>query len=88
MTGLDSMLDEARKELDERMWPERMRDPRAEPDDGVENYLTQAEELARSVRVAATREKIEMLEGAKRGIAALKAGESEEYDDDDDDEEF
>jgi hypothetical protein len=82
------MLDEARKELDERMWPVRMRDPRAEPDDGVENYLTQAEELARSVRVAATREKIEMLEGAKRGIAALKAGESEEYDDDDDDEDF
>lgn len=86
MTALDSMLDDARKELDERMWPVRMRDPRAEPDDGVENYLTQAEELARSVRVAATRKKIEMLEGAKRGIAALKDGEMEEYDDDDDEE--
>lgn len=36
------------------------------PDDGVENYLTQAEEVARSVRVAATREKLKLLRDYKR----------------------
>lgn len=43
-----------------------MRDTRMAPDDGVENYLTQAEEVARSVRVAATMEKLKLLKGFKR----------------------
>ena len=36
------------------------------PDDGVENYLTQAEEVARSVRVAATLDKLKLLRDFKR----------------------
>lgn len=36
------------------------------PDDGVENYLTQAEEVARSVRVAATLEKLKLYRDYKR----------------------
>lgn len=36
------------------------------PDDGVENYLTQAEEVARSVRVAATLEKLKLLKDFRR----------------------
>lgn len=43
-----------------------MRDKRMAPDDGVENYLTQAEEVARSVRVAATLEKLKLYRDYKR----------------------
>jgi hypothetical protein len=43
-----------------------MRDKRMAPDDGVENYLTQAEEVARSVRVAATLEKLKLLKDFRR----------------------
>jgi len=43
-----------------------MRDSRMAPDDGVENYLTQAEEIARSVRVAATMDKLKLLRDFKR----------------------
>ena len=43
-----------------------MRDSRVSPDDGLENYLTQAEALTRSVRVAATREKLKLLRDYKR----------------------
>ena len=43
-----------------------MRDNRMAPDDGVENYLTQAEEVARSVRVAATLEKLKLYRDYKR----------------------
>lgn len=44
----------------------RLRDERMAPDDGVENYLTQAEEVARSVRVAATLEKLKLLKDFRR----------------------
>jgi hypothetical protein len=72
------------------MWPERMRDPRLAPDDGEGNYLTQAEELARSVRVAASREKVRLLEEAgdvlKKCEKIKKEQESyDEFDDEDDD---
>ena len=69
------------------MWPERMRDPRLAPDDGEGNYLTQAEELARSVRVAASREKVRLLEEAgevlKKCEKLKKEQEDDEFDDDD-----
>lgn len=43
-----------------------MRDKRMAPDDGVENYLTQAEAVTRSVRVAAALDKLKLLRDFKR----------------------
>lgn len=72
-------------ELAERMWPERIRDRRADPDDGVENYLTMAEEIARAPFVEVTKEKIRMLETAKDLVERFENAELEESEDYDDD---
>ena len=64
----------AEKELEERAVPLRLRDSRAASDDGYEDYLTQAEELTRSVRVAVSKEKIKILKDCKEIL--------EEFDDD------
>lgn len=66
------------------MWPERIRDRRADPEDGVENYLTMAEEIARAPLVEVTKEKIRMLETAKDLVEKYEQGELEECEDYDD----
>lgn len=62
MKWLDEEKAKLQKELEERMTPLRLRDKRAAVDDGYEDYLTEAEAMTRSVLVAASREKISLLE--------------------------
>jgi len=66
------------------MWPERIRDRRAAPEDGVENYLTMAEEIVRAPLVEVTKEKIKMLETAKELVKKYEHGELEECEECDD----
>lgn len=65
MSWVNGELETAEKELEERATPLRLRDARAASDDGYEDYLTMAEELTRSVRVAVSKEKIKILRDCK-----------------------
>ena len=66
------------------MWPDRIRDRRAAPEDGAENYLSMAEEIVRAPLVEVTKEKIKMLETAKELVKKYEHGELEECEDYDD----
>jgi len=65
---VDGQIGEVERELEERELPVRLRDKRAETDDGYEDYLTVAEATARMVRVAASREKLKLLKGYRRRL--------------------
>lgn len=65
---MDGQIGEVERELEERELPVRLRDKRAETDDGYEDYLTVAEATARMVRVAASREKLKLLKGYRRRL--------------------
>lgn len=58
----------AAAELEERETPLRLRDSRAAVDDGYDDYLTMAEELTRSIKVAASREKLRLLKDLKEKL--------------------
>lgn len=58
----------AAAELEERETPLRLRDSRAATDDGYDDYLTMAEELTRSIKVAASREKLRLLKDLKEKL--------------------
>lgn len=60
------------KELEERSMPVRLRDSRAASDDGYDDYLTMAEELARSVRVASSKERLRILKNGKELLEEIR----------------
>lgn len=60
------------KELEERSMPVRLRDSRAASDDGYDDYLTMAEELARSVRVASSKERLRILKSGKELLEEIR----------------
>ena len=60
------------KELEERSMPVRLRDSRAASDDGYDDYLTIAEELARSVRVASSKERLRILKNGKELLEEIR----------------
>lgn len=61
MKWADRQISDAEQELSERETPLRLRDSRAAPDDGYDDYLTMAEEMTRSVKVAVSKEKLRLL---------------------------
>jgi hypothetical protein len=57
--------------------PVRLRDKRAASDDGYDDYLTVAEEVARSVRVAASKEKLRILKDCKGILEEIDGNDNE-----------